>query len=198
MHILSPITELRTTTGGAVEEFPYLWCKRDRRSDEARATLCPRASLNDAAGVNLTACRYEVPECIKDQCSQAKYSKWLRAKASAHVRRDRKRFERSCIVAEYKRAIHEAVTKGGDLDHYSGEKLDWTLVSTFNNAAAVEGRVKYKKTFALLPTLDHTEDENGQPKFVICSWRVNDMKSDMSKAEFIEVCERVLRHRESR
>lgn len=139
---------------------------------------------------------YEVPECIRGQCSQAKYSKWLRAKASAHVRRDRKR-KRLCTVAIYKAAIHAAVECGGDLDHYTGEKLDWSLVSTFNNAAAVEGRVKYKKSFALLPTLDHTEDENGQPKFVMCSWRVNDMKSDMNEAEFFDLCERVLLHKRS-
>lgn len=146
----------------------------------------------------MTARRYNVPECIREQCSQARYSKWLHAKASAHVRRDRKRFKRTCTVANYKRAIHRAVANGGDLDHYTGEKLDWSLVSTFSNAAAVEGRVKYKKSFALLPTLDHAEDENGLPKFVICSWRVNDMKSDMSEAEFVQMCERVLKHRSER
>ncbi|MGC1105492.1 MAG: hypothetical protein WA876_03065 [Candidatus Acidiferrales bacterium] len=28
-----------------------------------------------------TSVRYEVPECIRTQCSQAKYSKWLRIKS---------------------------------------------------------------------------------------------------------------------
>ena len=31
--------------------------------------------------------------------------------------------------------------------------------------------------------------------FVICSWRVNDIKNDMSDAELYELCEPVLRHR---
>ncbi|MGB9423521.1 MAG: hypothetical protein WBR14_21620 [Candidatus Acidiferrum sp.] len=137
--------------------------------------------------------QYPVPECIRTKCDQAKYARWLDAKACVHVRRDRKRL-RKCTVAEYKAAIHAAVADGGNLDHYRGEELDWGLVSSYNNAAAVEGRVKYKRSFALLPTLDHTEDEHGQPRFVICSWRVNDMKSDMTGSEFRQLCARVLRH----
>ena len=139
--------------------------------------------------------RYPVPECIRKKCSQKTYSRWLHAKASAHVRRDRKRLKNDCTVAQYKAAIHAAVAAGGELDYYTGEELDWSLVSTFNNDAAIEGRVKYKKSFALLPTLDHTENESGETKFVICSWRANDMKSDMTEDEFYEMCARVLRHR---
>jgi hypothetical protein len=118
----------------------------------------------------------------------------LCAKAVAHVRRDRKRLK-SCTAKEYKNAIHAAVAAGGDLDYYTGEELDWSLVSTFDNAVATEGMTTYKKAFALLPTLHHAGDEHGRLKFVICSWRVNDMKSDMNEAEFYELCHRVLRHR---
>jgi hypothetical protein len=70
----------------------------------------------------------------------------LCAKAVAHVRRDRKRLK-SCTAKEYKNAIHAAVAAGGDLDYYTGEELDWSLVSTFDNAAATEGMTKYKKAF---------------------------------------------------
>jgi hypothetical protein len=140
--------------------------------------------------------KYPMPECIREKCNQAKYSRWLHAKASAHVRRDRKRLKNGSMVATYKAAIHAAVADGGHLDYYTGEELDWSLVSTFNNAAAIEGRAKYKRSFALLPTLDHTEDEHGRPRFVICSWRVNDMKSDMTQPEFYALCACVLRHRE--
>jgi len=142
--------------------------------------------------------KYAVPECIREKCTQAKYSRWLHTKATAHVRRDRRRFKNACMVQQYKTAIHEAVGVGGNLDYYTGEELDWSLVSTFDNAAAMEGRIKYKKSFVMLPTLDHTEDEQGRRKFVICSWRVNDMKSDMSENEFYELCDRVLRHRNVR
>jgi hypothetical protein len=114
----------------------------------------------------------------------------------AHVRRDRKRFGiDSCTVSGYKAAIHEAVKNGGHRDFYTGEVLDWRLISTYRNAASIEGKSKYKKSLALLPTVDHTLDENGKLKFVICSWRMNDMKNDLSDGELYELCELVLRHR---
>lgn len=138
---------------------------------------------------------YTVPEC-KNKCEQKPYVRWLQRKAVAHVKRDRGRFElNSCTVAGYKAAIHKAVTDGGDRDYYTGEVLDWRLISTYRNAASLEGKTKYKKSFALLPTVDHTVDEHGNLKFVICSWRMNDMKNDMSDAELYEMCERVLCHR---
>lgn len=98
-------------------------------------------------------------------------------------------------MADYKNAIHRAVTHGGDQDFYTGELLDWKLISTYRNAASVEGKTRYKKSFALLPTVDHTLDGDGKLKFVICSWRMNDMKNDLSDPELYELCERVLHHR---
>lgn len=142
---------------------------------------------------------YPVPDNIKTVIDQAKYSRWLHAKANAHVRRDRKRNRNdSCTVALYKAAIHRAVCDGGERDFYTGEVLDWKLVSKWENAASKEGRVKYKKQFALLPTLDHSLDEKGEPKFVICSWRVNDAKNDLTITEFVELCEAILKYRDSR
>ena len=140
--------------------------------------------------------RFTVPDCIKEKCDQAKYRKWLHAKASAHVRRDRKRFGKEhCGVSQYKIAIHAAVSSGGDRDYYTGEPLDWSLISTYANAESVLGKTKYKAGFALLPTVDHTLDEAGRQRFVICSWRVNDAKSDCTEAEFAALCEAVTRHR---
>jgi hypothetical protein len=139
--------------------------------------------------------KYALPESIQGQCSQEKYSRWLRAKAMAHVRRDRKR-KRTCSVAGYKEAIHAAVVAGGDKDLYTGEPLNWKLISTYENYKAKTGGPKYKKSLALLPTVDHTFDEKGKQMFVICSWRVNDAKSDLTLQEFYELCEKVLRHRD--
>jgi hypothetical protein len=140
---------------------------------------------------------YAVPVCIQGQCDQARYSRWLHRKAVAHARRDRKR-ERPCTIALYKEQIHAAVCASGHEDFYTGEKLDWKLVSTYDSESSKKARAKYKKTFALLPTLDHTFDEQGQQKFVICSWYVNDAKSDLTLNEFYRLCERVLKHRDKR
>jgi hypothetical protein len=56
----------------------------------------------------------------------------------------------------------------------------------------------YKEKFADLPTIDHTIDDQGEPKFVICSWRVNDAKGDMRMEEFYKLCQRVLDYRDER
>jgi hypothetical protein len=143
----------------------------------------------------MSTLQYAVPDSIKDQCDQAKYSRWLQRKATAHARRDRKR-DMACTIARYKEAIHSAVCASGHLDFYTGERLNWSLVSTYDNESSKAGRTIYKKTLALLPTVDHTVDEQGRPKFVICSWYVNDAKSDLGIEGFYLLCERVLAHRD--
>jgi hypothetical protein len=141
--------------------------------------------------------KYSLPKCLVGRCTQQKYTRWLQRKAVAHVRRDKKRQERGSItISKYKEAIHGAVWAGGGRDFYTGESLDWSLISKYRNESAKDGKKKYKKLFAHLPSVDHTLDEQGNLKFVICSWLVNDSKSDMTLAEFYELCESVLRHRE--
>lgn len=140
---------------------------------------------------------YAVPDCIKTECDQVRYKRWLQRKAMSHVRRDRKR-QTACTVAQYKAAIHAAVCASGGKDFYTGEQLAWTLVSKWDNESAKSGRAKYKKSMALLPTLDHTIDAKGDPKFVICSWYVNDVKSDLTPEEFLQLCRRVLEYQETR
>lgn len=142
---------------------------------------------------------FGLPECLKGKCEESAYVRWLRRKAQAHVIRDRNRFGReSCTGADYRLMIHKAVTNGGDLDHYTGLPLDWSLISTFDNDEAKQGRAEYLKTFSNLPTVDHVISPDGALTFVICSWRVNDCKSHLSEREFWELCEQVLAHRDNR
>jgi len=95
-------------------------------------------------------------------------------------------------------AIHEAVTRSGGLDAYTGAALRWDLISTYDNTAAKQGERPYKKQFADMPTVDHVGDGLGAPDFVICSWRTNDCKSDLSHDELLTFCRDVLGHHESR
>jgi hypothetical protein len=94
--------------------------------------------------------KYALTECIRAQCTQDKYSKWLHRKAVAHVRRDRKR-EKHCTVARYEAKIHAAVCESGDRDFYTGERLDWSLINTWDNESAKLGRSKYKGTLPHFP-----------------------------------------------
>lgn len=141
--------------------------------------------------------KYSLPECLLGRCTQPQYTKWLQRRAVAHVRRDKKRpGARSITISKYKEAIHKAVCSGGDRDYYTGEPLDWSIISKYRNKDSKRGKKKYKQQLVSLPSVDHTLDKKGNLKFVICSWRVNDSKSDMTLPEFYALCESVLRHRD--
>lgn len=138
--------------------------------------------------------KYEIPAFLVGTVAQDQYERWLRRKAVAHVRRDRRRGNPAATNAEYKVEIHRAVIESEGRDCYTGEQLNWSLISTYENERSkAEGR-RYKATFALLPTVDHVADGLGPAEFKICSWRTNDAKHDLSLPEFISLCEKVLRH----
>ena len=106
-----------------------------------------------------------LPPFLDGICDRPAYVRWLHRKAMAHVKRDRKRYGAdSCTVAKYKAMIHEAVTAGGDRDHYTGLALDWRLISRFDNGEAKAGKSKYLRQFGNLPTVDHVQTKR-RPTF---------------------------------
>lgn len=120
------------------------------------------------------------------------YLRWLQRKAMAHVKRDRKRGNHSASVAQYKRAIHDAVCASDGTDAYTNERLEFTLISTWDNTKSKAGRRTYKAKFALMPTVDHIGDGTGPADFKICTWRTNDAKGDLTLEDFVALCARVL------
>jgi len=135
---------------------------------------------------------YPVPSGIKVE--QDVYIRWLRRKAAAHVKRDRKRCEHAISGEDYRQKIHRAVCDHGTHDFYTGKRLDWSLISKYSNEESRVGRSHYKAGFAMLPTVDHIPCTNGEYDFVICSWRTNDAKSDLAHAEFVALCREVVAH----
>lgn len=135
---------------------------------------------------------FELPPFLKDVVAREVYVRWLQRKAVAHVKRDRKRGNSAACASEYKRAIHTAVCVSGGRDSYTGEQLDWHLISRYHNEESKQGRREYKAKFALLPTVDHVGDGTGRADFKICAWRTNDAKGDLSLDEFVALCKRVL------
>lgn len=133
-----------------------------------------------------------MPGFLRGVVTQPKYEKWLHRKAIAHVRRDRKRGNTSATNAEYKVAIQKAIQECDGIDAYTGEKLDWTLLSKYDNKESRSGGREYKRQFALLPTVDHVGDGTGPADFRICSWRTNDAKNDLSYGEFVKLCQKVV------
>mgnify|MGYP001286553180 FL=1 len=138
--------------------------------------------------------KYALPPFLSNVVNQEAYEHWLRRKTQAHVRRDRKRGNTTAVGESYREAMHLAVIESAGLDAYTGEVLDWNLISQYNNDESKENGRHYKRGFALLPTVDHVGDGTGPANFKICGWRTNDAKNDLELTEFLLVCESVLKH----
>ncbi len=137
---------------------------------------------------------YERPPFLLEQVTQEVYERWLRRKAQAHVKRDRRRGNETAIGEAYRVAIHSAVSESGGRDAYTGEELDWSLISKYDNDESKENGRHYKHNFALLPTVDHVGDGLGVADFKICGWRTNDAKNDLEMPAFLALCQSVLEH----
>jgi hypothetical protein len=134
---------------------------------------------------------HAMPSFLEGVLTPEAYARWLLRKAAAHVKRDRRRGLK-CTGAAYRAAMHQAVVRSGGKDAYTGEDLDWHLISTYNDEDARMGQRAYKAEFALLPTVDHVEAGPADRRFEICAWRTNDAKNDLSLESFLDLCQRVL------
>ena len=88
-----------------------------------------------------------MPTSLAEVVEQPVYEKWLHRRAVAHVRRDkRKRKNQTATTELYKQAIHKAVSESNGLDAYTKERLDWTLLSEWNNEDSMKGGRVYKRS----------------------------------------------------
>lgn len=131
------------------------------------------------------------PEWMPEQC-RLSYPSWVQRKAVTLCKRDQKRGGTG-NVQEYRLAIHAAVLASEGRDHWTGEPLAWELIGTYDNTEAAAGKGAHKKQYAMLPTIDHRSNEPGTD-FVICGWRTNDAKHDMTPDELLEFCRAVIAH----
>jgi len=131
--------------------------------------------------------KHEMPAFLLEKnVDPGAYERWLGRKASAHVRRDRRRNQSG--------VSHAAVVLSAGQDAYTGEKLDWRLISTYRNEDSKNGRHAYKKGFSLLPTVDRVASRASAASFRICGWSTSDAKSGLSLDEFLALCESVLKY----
>ena len=138
--------------------------------------------------------KYERPTFVPANVGQADYERWLKGRAIAHVKRDRKRGNTTATVEAYKTAIHSAVSLSEGRDNYTGESLCWSHIGSYSNAESKANGRRYKATLALLPSVDHVEDGLGPADFKICAWRTNDAKHDLTHDDFVALCRRVVDH----
>ncbi len=136
--------------------------------------------------------KYQMPAFLGGIQKQSTYERWLQRKAAAHIRRDRRRGNTTATQAEYKEAIHGAICESEGVDAYTGENLDWSLISKYNNEASKAHRREYKKKFGMLPSVDHVGDGTGPADFRICGWRTNDCKNDLNLDELLAFCQLII------
>ena len=135
--------------------------------------------------------KYVLPSFLVNIISDKEYKKWLQRKSQAHFRRDKKKRYNDISISLYKTLIHKAVELSRGYDDYTGEKLDWHLISKYNNKDSQNSGVEYKRAFSNLPTVDH-ELKNKRNKFKICSWKINDIKSDLTLNELLIECKKLI------
>ena len=138
--------------------------------------------------------KFPLPPCLQGivGLTEEAYRHWLKSKALAHVRRDKdpRRKHKAVTAGAYKKRIYAAVVESQGRDYFTGQPLQWNLVSKWNNEDAQRGGAAYRKEFWDLPSVDHDGDA-----FRICSWRMNDSKNDQTIAEFLELADAVRRNR---
>lgn len=137
--------------------------------------------------------KYELPDFLVGIVTREKYSKWLSRKATSIHKRDKRRYsDLKYTRAEYKEAIHKTVLSSNGLDYFTGEKLDWEKIGSYNNDRSKQLTREYRQMFWLLPTVDHYGKDPGVLDFKICGWRTNDSKSDLSYEEYLELCKLII------
>ena len=131
------------------------------------------------------------PDWMPD-AAKGTYPGWVQRKAVTLAKRDQKRGGVG-NVQHYRLAIHEAVLASEGRDYWTGEALAWELIGTYDNRDAATGKGESKKRFAMLPTIDQRSNQ-AEPDFVICGWRTNDAKHDMTPQELLQFCSAVIKH----
>ena len=96
-------------------------------------------------------------------------------------------------VQQYRLTIHQEVMAPEGREHWTGEWLDWDLINTYDNGEAAASKGEHKRQYAMLPTIDH-HSNRPEPDFVICAWRTNDAKHDMTPEELLTFCRAVIAH----
>jgi putative endonuclease len=146
--------------------------------------------------------KYLPPPWLENIFTVAEYEHLLDERAEDIYRRDlaaKRPYALAGSKAFYKEQIHKAIWENGEKDPYTGDTLDWTLVGKWdsrkNKAPAKLSAGRFSKAFYLLPVVDHIDPNAPQLAFEICSWIVNECKSDLNPADFVALCARVTSHR---
>ena len=122
------------------------------------------------------------------------YIKWLNKRARQLHDRDLAQGRPYGIAgsrASYKAAIHAAVIATGLWDPYTGDRMKWELIGTWDTSN-VPDNVYLDKGYYLMPTVDHVDPWADVLHLQVCTWRTNCCKGGLTPDEFVRVCRRVV------
>jgi hypothetical protein len=143
--------------------------------------------------------KWTIPDCLKPKVSdEDAFRTWLHRKAMSVRKRDRKRNVPVLSLSVMKQAIVSAIERSNGRDFYTGETLDWHLISKWVGSEEGTSANDYRRKFWMLPSVDHDFTDPAKPAFHICSWRMNDSKNDQSIVEFLQLAARVQTHKGGR
>jgi hypothetical protein len=136
---------------------------------------------------------YTLPPFLQGVVSLKDYRKWLDHRGLVLRQNDlklKRPYAKLNFTSAYKENIHQAVLDGGQFDPFTGEKINWGLIT--------EDKTKGKGNFidngyAMYPAVDHINPE--EFGFEICSWISNESKACMTPDQFVDFCRKVVSFR---
>jgi hypothetical protein len=136
---------------------------------------------------------YSLPPFLEGVISVTDYRHWLENRGTVLRQTDiklKRPYAKLNSTMAYKQKIHQAVLDGGQFDPYTGEKINWGLISrekTLNNVNFIDSG------YAMHPAVDHINPE--EFGFEICTWISNESKTCMTSDQFVDFCRKVTRFR---
>src|SRR4051812_27524549 len=108
--------------------------------------------------------KWKIPECLKPTVSDEEaFRKWLDRKAQSVRKRDRRRNVPVLSLSTMKEAILAAIERSNGRDFYTGEPLDWHLISKWVGMEEGTSASVYRRKFWMLPSVDHDFTDRVKP-----------------------------------
>jgi hypothetical protein len=176
-------------------------CKSNQTPEEF-LTMCKKVTEYNRRSLSLSKGHpfpespqlYFLPSYLTGICTESQFRKWFFDRAYHLHARDVRQGRPYAVPGDrlsYKKGIYTAAINAGLLDPYTGERMAWEKINTWDSTKGKDWPDNLIKSFYLMPTVDHVDPSASVLEFQICSWRINECKSGLTPQEFIEVCRRV-------
>jgi hypothetical protein len=144
--------------------------------------------------------KYPLPAFADGELTPHEYSHWVVGESADAYRRDCVKMRPFALKSSQKQCgnvVHEAVIAGNGIDPFTGARLRYDLVHTYDPIKA-RGNIDYERQFDLMPNVDHIDPEADVLALEICAKRINLCKSEQNPEEFLNMCRKIVEYSEKR